>query len=388
LFIQQFEGGTSMSVEFTGERFLPEISGQIAFEHLHRYYFAQRLIKGRRVLDVACGEGYGSWILSSLASEVVGVDIDPGTVARAREKYVGPNIEFVEASAAKLPFDDGAFDAVVSFETIEHHDLHQEMMSEIKRVLRKDGVLIISSPNKQHYSIEPGYSNPFHVKELFREEFLDLTKSYFANVILFSQRVVHGSLMVMEDDHRVDNFESMALNQAEFSLANGLSKPLYDLLIATNDGVLPEVSSTLFEATVHGLEPARFYGVHLPSRVAKADAKVAELQKLADERGASVEDGLRAIKEKEASAAALQLQLEQLQASFAQAQANYAQAQVNFEQAQTQTRADYAAQVAMLGDRLGASEKTLARMQSSWSWRLTSPLRWANAVLLRAGRNR
>ena len=152
------ENGGSADLQFTGERFTPEISGQIAFEHLHRYYFAQSLIAGKAVLDVACGEGYGSDILSRSASSVVGVDIATQAVEHATERYGSDKLSFVAASAAHLPFDDAQFDAVVSFETIEHHDQHDEMMSEIRRVLKPGGLMIMSSPNKQHYSIEPGYT--------------------------------------------------------------------------------------------------------------------------------------------------------------------------------------------------------------------------------------
>lgn len=274
----------STDLEFTGERFLPEVSGQIAFEHLHRYYFARDLVKGCRVLDVACGEGYGSWILANSALDVVGVDIAVDAVMHAREKYTNANIRFVEASAAKLPFDDDMFDAVVSFETIEHLDLHHEMLSEIKRVLKKDGLLIISSPNKQYYSVEPGYQNPFHVKELFREEFVELIGSYFSNATLFGQRVVHGSLMVTEAVHEKAEFESIFPGGPDFYSTHGLAKPLYDLLIAS-DAPLPVAVSSLFEASVHGMEPAQFYGTHLPDRVATADAKILELQKLLELHG-------------------------------------------------------------------------------------------------------
>ncbi|WP_153070309.1 class I SAM-dependent methyltransferase, partial [Escherichia coli] len=116
-------------LEFTGERFMPEVAGQIAFEHLHRYHFASRFCQGKRVLDVACGEGYGSRILSNAASSVVGVDISAEAVAHAQGKYARGSLEFVEASAASLPLPDDSFDVVVSFETIEHHDQHEEMLS-------------------------------------------------------------------------------------------------------------------------------------------------------------------------------------------------------------------------------------------------------------------
>jgi len=266
--------GTELS--FTGERYLPEVSGQIAFEHLHRYYFAGALVQGMKVLDVACGEGYGSHILSRTCADVTGVDIDPDAVKHAASKYGRDNVRFVEASAAALPFDDAVFDAVVSFETIEHHDQHGQMMSHIKRVLKPGGLLIMSSPNKLHYSIEPGYSNPYHVKELYQEEFLALVRRFFVHANLLGQRVVHGSLIVAGGADAA-TFSSSCLDKNVLDVWSGMRRPLYDVIVAS-DGPLPAVGNSLFEATVHNMEAAGFYGVHLPERVAQADARILELQ--------------------------------------------------------------------------------------------------------------
>src|SRR6476661_3321910 len=107
-------------LEFTGERYVPGTTGEIAHEHWHRYAFARRFVAGRRVADVACGEGYGSALLARAATDVVGVDIDPRTVAHATAEYRGtPNVRYVTGSATALPLASGSVDAVVSFETIE-----------------------------------------------------------------------------------------------------------------------------------------------------------------------------------------------------------------------------------------------------------------------------
>lgn len=276
-------------LEFTGERFLPEVAGQIAFEHLHRYHFARRLVEGLDVLDVACGEGYGSDIVARSAKSVVGVDIAAEAVLHATKRYGGDRLRFVEASAAALPFADAQFDAVVSFETIEHHDKHEEMLSEIRRVLKPGGMLIISSPNKLHYSIEPGYNNPYHVKELFREEFVALVGRYFQHQALFGQRVVHGSLMVRSSAGTNDvTLKNIRLEKGILEEHDDLSRPLYDLVVAS-DSALEPLASSLFEATVHGMDPAGFYGSHLTERVSTADQRIgvleAELAAARPERG-------------------------------------------------------------------------------------------------------
>jgi SAM-dependent methyltransferase len=107
----------SKPLEFTGERMTSAIEGQIEHERLHRYCLARDLCLGLDVLDVASGEGYGSAILAGVARSVVGVDIDEGSVAHAREAYHLENLRFLQGSAIELPVENASVDAVVSFET-------------------------------------------------------------------------------------------------------------------------------------------------------------------------------------------------------------------------------------------------------------------------------
>jgi len=172
----------SADLEFTGERYVPGTTGEIAHEHWHRYAFARRFVAGRRVLDVACGEGYGSALLSEAAAKVVGVDIDAATLAHARSAYKDrPNVEFIEGSASQLPVADASVDVVVSFETIEHLDAADQpkMLAEFARVLASDGLLILSSPNRPQYSDARSYVNPFHRHELDRDELAALLAPHF-----------------------------------------------------------------------------------------------------------------------------------------------------------------------------------------------------------------
>src|SRR6478672_7942172 len=114
-----------------------------SIEHLHRYAITMALVKGKTVLDIACGEGYGTYFLAQNATNILGVDIDAPTIQKAKQKYIRPNLEFRAGSALAIPEKDNSFDVVVSFETLEHVVEHGTMMGEIKRVLKPKGMLII-----------------------------------------------------------------------------------------------------------------------------------------------------------------------------------------------------------------------------------------------------
>jgi ubiquinone/menaquinone biosynthesis C-methylase UbiE len=190
---------TNQQLTFTGERFLPNEAGEMWAEHWHRYHAIQHLVAGKRVLDVACGEGYGSALLSRVASTVSGVDISNEAITHATAKYLTQkNLNFIEASCTQLPFADHSFDVVVSFETIEHITEHDAFLDEIKRVLTVDGLLIISSPNKAEYSDARNFQNEFHVKELYRDELAALIAKQFAHARWLSQRNGFYSLITAE----------------------------------------------------------------------------------------------------------------------------------------------------------------------------------------------
>ena len=152
-------------LQLTGERFTPECVREIWYEHWHRYAFARNLAANKRVLDAACGEGYGSALLADVAAEVTGVDIDPTSVAHACARYAAKaHLRYVCADATTLPFPDRAFDLIVSFETLEHLAAQEKLIAGFARVLADDGLLLISSPDKRTYSDLAAFRNEYHVR--------------------------------------------------------------------------------------------------------------------------------------------------------------------------------------------------------------------------------
>lgn len=194
-------------MEFTGERFMPDFPSDWGSEHLHRYLLASELCVGKKVLDVASGEGYGSALLADAALHVTGVDISNEAVAFAQKKYLKSNLVYLQGSATALPFESKTFDIVVSFETIEHLTEQESMMDELARVLRPDGLLIISSPDKLEYTDIPQHENEFHVKELYKKEFETLIDARFSHYQLYGQRLDYGSLIIGDGDAPFFSYE-------------------------------------------------------------------------------------------------------------------------------------------------------------------------------------
>jgi 2-polyprenyl-3-methyl-5-hydroxy-6-metoxy-1,4-benzoquinol methylase/glycosyltransferase involved in cell wall biosynthesis len=187
--------GPSPLLEPTGERYLPWLEeASIGYEHVHRYAYATQFVQNKRVLDLACGEGYGSYLLAKTAKSVAGIDIDNNTIKHARNKYIKQNLEFRVGSITEIPIDgERLFDVAICFEALEHIEDHQKLLSEVKRLLTPEGVFIVSTPNKTVYSDEPQFNNPFHVHELYFDEFRELLEKYFKNVKFLGQRIYCNS---------------------------------------------------------------------------------------------------------------------------------------------------------------------------------------------------
>jgi ubiquinone/menaquinone biosynthesis C-methylase UbiE len=226
----------------TGERLEFYDFSDVTVEHLHRYAIANDFVEGKVVLDIASGEGYGANILSTKALEVIGVDIDIDSTQNASNKYSKNNLKFIVGSADKIPIESNTIDVVVSFETIEHHDKHEEMFLEIKRVLKSDGILIMSSPDRKYYSDIPGFQNKFHVKELYFEEFKNLVNKHFKFSNFLFQKAFNFNSFISNEDL----FDKMDVFSGDNSLLRKhVIEPLYNIVIASNEKII-SVKPSLF----------------------------------------------------------------------------------------------------------------------------------------------
>jgi len=376
-------------MEYTGERFVPEQQGAIELEHLHRYLCAADLCAQKDVLDIASGEGYGSSILATVARTTIGVDISDEAVRHAQRKYQRRNLEYRVGSVAKIPLADGSVDVVVSFETIEHHDQHETMILEIKRVLRPGGLLVMSTPDKRVYSDTPRFSNPYHIKELTRAEFESLTKASFGNVSIYGQRIVYGSALFAEHDGQLVSFTK---HQGEVKRSAGLVDPMY-LIALASDCELPMLRSGLFEAPVDGAAVdvalnselgarnhevlefreghASLEGMFAQVRSAEEDARDLLLEK---------EDALRGA---QASVADQRRQLEASQASLAAARREVLEGRSRLEKLKSENN-ELQTSVSRLGASVAQLNAATHAYRTSFSWRVTAPLRVATRSLRKA----
>ncbi len=183
-------------MEFTGERIIPgKVNADLLNEHLCRYKFAELLVADKVVLDIGSGVGYGSQILAAKASSVIAVDLLEEAVRYAGNEYPGDNIHWVVGDGHDLPLASDSVDVVVSYELIEH--LHQQRahLLELDRVLRPNGLVIISTPNRVVYTQESNQVNPFHTHEFDFREFVSFLKYAFASVHLYFQNHI-GALFI------------------------------------------------------------------------------------------------------------------------------------------------------------------------------------------------
>ena len=175
------------------ERINPHTTDSVSLtDHYSRYLFAAQFIKGKRVLDAACGTGYGSYFLKEMgASHVTGIDISEEAIDFARSNYPNVDLEFISGDIQFLDelIDGRSYDVVVSFETLEHIPEPEKFVGVVAGVLGTHGIFISSVPD----DIGNGVNNPFHKKKFMLDEYHGMLKHDFAFMESFTQYLSFGA---------------------------------------------------------------------------------------------------------------------------------------------------------------------------------------------------
>jgi SAM-dependent methyltransferase len=336
--------------EPTGERFDPPfMQGHIIeAEHFARYAWASQFASGRRVLDAACGMAYGTAMLAAAgATEVVGVDLDESVIAKVRAA-APPATSFEVADLRKLPFGDDEFDFVVCFEAIEHVPEPEVVLDQLSRVLRPEGLLLVSTPNRDVYT--PG--NPFHLRELTPNELEEELSKRFRSVALRRQHSWVASGIFDDEAFGVGGHEKIDGVEVRKACDDEPGDETYTLGLAS-DGELP-VGAGLVSLTSD---------IDIRSWSSRIDA--AELAML------TAPGGERA---NEAEVELLRGELEELRRQLASGEAELAR----FTEIEERL-ASAAASLELYEDLRARYDKVV----NSSTWRLTRPLRRLRARLSR-----
>jgi SAM-dependent methyltransferase len=188
LYLQRDQPAGVPALALTGERTLPDVPEENYWyrRHLVVYEWIAARVAGRRIVDMACGEGYGSDVLARTASSVVGVDANPEAHEHARLRYVRPNLRFERNLVERFA---EPCDAVVFLQTIEHVRNPDDVLEHFKTMVAaagEDAVAFVSTPNVLTLAPKGAArsGNPWHVKEYRAHEFRDLCEAHFDSVKL------------------------------------------------------------------------------------------------------------------------------------------------------------------------------------------------------------
>lgn len=212
---------------YTGERILPADIFNVTYQQsLKAYEFAEQFVVGKRVLDVAFGEGYGLSLLAEQASEAVGVDYNQAAVDAAQHRYGGRTISFLACNIFDLPerLQGKQFDVVCCFQTIEHVEDQDRFMEALKAVTAPGGMVLVTTPNTEVFHS----FNPYHVHEVALPEFRTLFARHFRR---FEVLGVFGSEAVLEYRRGKQKISDLILRldvfKARLWLPTSLVKALY-----------------------------------------------------------------------------------------------------------------------------------------------------------------
>jgi SAM-dependent methyltransferase len=219
-YVQRDQPAGVPPLALTGERTLPDVPEENYWfrRHLVVYEWIAERVRGRRVVDLACGEGYGSAVLARTAQSVVGVDANPEAFEHARLKYTSDKVSF---ERDMIETWRGDVDAVVFLQTIEHVQDPDAVMEHVRELIGPDGIAFISTPNLLTLAEEGAEKsgNPWHIKEYRAEEFRDLCQRHFSQVELLG--LFHARVLRV---HEI----ALKLGWDRVHKALRITKPFYD----------------------------------------------------------------------------------------------------------------------------------------------------------------
>ena len=252
------------------ERLDPALrSDRLAVDHYARYSFSLPLVRGKRVLDIACGFGYGSHMMAAHgAVEVVGMDISEEAIDYAQRFYKHDNIKYTIKDLLDLDADHGLFDVITCFETLEHISDVELAIYRLSRVLKEDGVLVVSVPNDLGKKVE----NKYHLHKFTEEELIDDLTKIFRFVDTYYQSYILASLIWKKGYSSLQEEKNLILVSDMRCYMNGTLDELElepDCFIAMcSNSALPSLSTTAvysgsawheYSAWIRQLEEARDY---------------------------------------------------------------------------------------------------------------------------------
>lgn len=178
-----------MELEKTVERIVPKNFKSreeylLYLRHVFVYEVLESYINSTdKVLEIGFGEGYGTKMISRFADSVIGLDVNEEAVNYAGKRYGSDNCSFEHFDGDRIPFENEEFDAVVSYQVIEHIENDKQYLEEIARVLKKGGTLLLTTPNRRH-RLEPEQEpwNPFHIREYSASQLSSLLEEIFSKV--------------------------------------------------------------------------------------------------------------------------------------------------------------------------------------------------------------
>jgi len=217
-------------------------------QHLAVYEYAQQFVSGKNVLDVGCGEGYGSSLLAERASRVLGMDYSQEAIERARQNHASANNEFICSDIADFYAKEMRFDVVCAFQFIEHLKNPKPFLAKVESLLGKGGALLLSTPNRRASIVQ----HPYHFREYTREELEEELSQYFAKTdiygLQFSQKVYQFRQKRKGSSERLLRLDPLGLHRL---LPRSVRQKVFDCIAAVlsrkiykqDQGLLDEITS-------------------------------------------------------------------------------------------------------------------------------------------------